>query len=87
MTAPSPAENLAWWEERAALHGHDDVYDINAVVAGTLTLYRADHDVVGDVTGLDTPSPGSGQAHGPLSAWTSHPSRSPRHPRSPLRLG
>lgn len=53
MTAPSPAENLAWWDERARLHGHDDVYDTDAVVAGASTLYQVDHGVVGAVTGLD----------------------------------
>jgi SAM-dependent methyltransferase len=46
--------NRAWWDERAALHGQDGrVYDTSEFVAGQSTLNPADHDLVGNVTGLD----------------------------------
>jgi SAM-dependent methyltransferase len=45
--------NRAWWDERAALHGQDRVYDIAGFLAGASTLNARDHEVVGDVTGRD----------------------------------
>lgn len=46
-------ENLAWWEERAALHGQDDVYDESALLAGASTLRAPELGLVGDPTGLN----------------------------------
>lgn len=43
--------NRRWWDERAALHGQDAVYDTASFLEGRSTLYRLDHEVVGDVTG------------------------------------
>ena len=47
--------NRSWWNERAAVHGQDDVYDRRGFLAGRSTLYRLDLDldVTGDVTGRD----------------------------------
>ena len=45
--------NRSWWNERAAVHGQDDVYDTRGFLAGRSTLYRLDLDVTGDVTGRD----------------------------------
>jgi len=45
--------NRAWWDERAALHGQDDIYDTRGFLAGAATLYALDREVAGDVTGLD----------------------------------
>ncbi len=45
--------NRSWWNERAAVHGQDDVYDTRGFLAGRPTLYRLDLDIVGDVTGRD----------------------------------
>jgi SAM-dependent methyltransferase len=45
--------NRVWWDERAALHGQDPVYDTEAFLAGHSTLRRLDHEAVGDVAGLD----------------------------------
>lgn len=44
-------ENLSWWQERAALHGQDRVYDTQAFLAGASTLHALDRRLVGDVTG------------------------------------
>ena len=49
----SPDVNREWWDERAGLHGQDDVYDIETFVQGGSTLYQLDHEVVGDVRGKD----------------------------------
>ena len=46
-----PDLNRHWWDERAALHGQDAVYDTAGFLAGRSTLYRLDHDLVGDVAG------------------------------------
>jgi len=32
--------NRSWWNERAAVHGQDDVYDTRGFLAGRSTLYR-----------------------------------------------
>ena len=45
--------NRSWWNERAAVHGQDDVYDTRGFLAGRSTLYRLDLEVTGDVTGRD----------------------------------
>jgi SAM-dependent methyltransferase len=45
--------NRAWWNERAAVHGQDQVYDTRGFLAGRSTLYQVDLDTTGDVTGLD----------------------------------
>lgn len=46
-------ENRDWWDERAALHGQDRVYDTERFLAGGSTLEDLDRDVVGDVSGRD----------------------------------
>jgi SAM-dependent methyltransferase len=46
-------ENRDWWNERAELHGQDQVYDTSGFLAGGSTLYDLDRDLIGDVTGLD----------------------------------
>ena len=46
-----PDVNRHWWNERAALHGQDAVYDTAGFLAGRSTLFRLDHELVGDVTG------------------------------------
>jgi SAM-dependent methyltransferase len=43
--------NRQWWNERAALHGQDAVYDTAGFLDGRSTLFRLDHEVVGDVSG------------------------------------
>jgi ubiquinone/menaquinone biosynthesis C-methylase UbiE len=43
--------NRNWWDERAALHGQDAVYDTAGFLDGRSTLYRLDHELVGEVTG------------------------------------
>lgn len=48
-----PDLNRRWWDERAALHGQDAVYDTKGFLSGASTLYRLDHELVGDVTGRD----------------------------------
>lgn len=45
--------NRAWWDERAALHGQDRVYDTAGFLAGASTLFGLDHETAGDVTGRD----------------------------------
>jgi SAM-dependent methyltransferase len=45
--------NRDWWNERAALHGQDRVYDTRGFLAGGSTLYDLDREITGDVTGLD----------------------------------
>ena len=52
MTVPSDP-NRAWWNERAALHGQDRVYDTEAFLGGRSTLFALDHETAGDVTGRD----------------------------------
>jgi SAM-dependent methyltransferase len=44
--------NRRWWDERAALHGQDAVYDTAGFLEGHSTLYRLDHAVTGDVISL-----------------------------------
>jgi SAM-dependent methyltransferase len=46
-----PDLNRRWWDERATLHGQDEFYDTAGFLAGQSTLYRLDHELVGDVTG------------------------------------
>ena len=46
-----PDLNRRWWDERAALHGQDAVYDTTGFLSGRSTLYRLDHELAGDVTG------------------------------------
>jgi SAM-dependent methyltransferase len=43
--------NQDWWDERAALHGQDEVYDTAGFLDGRSTLYRLDHEVVGPIAG------------------------------------
>ena len=45
--------NRDWWNERAALHGQDEVYDTRGFLDGGSTLYQLDLDITGEVTGLD----------------------------------
>jgi SAM-dependent methyltransferase len=45
--------NRDWWNERAAMHGQDQVYDTRGFLAGDSTLSALDRDVTGDVTDLD----------------------------------
>lgn len=45
--------NRHWWNERAALHGQDRVYDTRGFLSGGSTLDDLDRDLTGDVTGLD----------------------------------
>lgn len=40
-----------WWDERAALHGQDQVYDTASFLAGSSTLYDLDRGVLGDLAG------------------------------------
>jgi ubiquinone/menaquinone biosynthesis C-methylase UbiE len=46
-----PEINQPWWDERAALHGQDAVYDTAGFLDGRSTLYRLDHELVGEVAG------------------------------------
>jgi SAM-dependent methyltransferase len=46
-------ENRDWWNERAALHGQDLVYDTKGFLEGASTLYQLDRDVTGNVTDQD----------------------------------
>ena len=43
--------NRDWWDERAALHGQDQVYDTASFLAGSSTLYDLDRGVLGDLAG------------------------------------
>ena len=43
--------NRHWWDERAALHGQDAVYDTAGFLEGQSSLCRLDHEVAGDVAG------------------------------------
>lgn len=45
--------NRDWWDERAALHGQDQVYDTASFLAGSSTLYDLDRGVLGDLAGQD----------------------------------
>src|SRR5664279_2707913 len=45
--------NRAWWDERAALHGQDRVYDTAGFLTGGSRLRQLEVDVVGDVGGQD----------------------------------
>lgn len=45
--------NRFWWDERAALHGQDGIYDMKGFRAGASTLHALDREIAGDVTGLD----------------------------------
>jgi SAM-dependent methyltransferase len=45
--------NREWWNERAALHGQDRVYDTGGFLAGRSTLYQLDRQLLGDLTGRD----------------------------------
>ena len=58
MTEDADRLNLAWWDERAALHGDDgSFYDVEAFLAGTSALSERELAevslAVGDVRGLD----------------------------------
>jgi ubiquinone/menaquinone biosynthesis C-methylase UbiE len=46
-----PDLNRRWWDERAALHGQDAVYDTAGFLDGRWTLYRLDHELVGEISG------------------------------------
>jgi SAM-dependent methyltransferase len=43
--------NREWWDERAALHGDDRVYDVEGFVAGGSTLQQRWLEAVGDPAG------------------------------------
>ena len=47
--------NRTYWDAMAAVHGSgtDDYYDVDALIAGTRGLLRAEEEAVGDVAGLD----------------------------------
>lgn len=45
--------NRLWWDERAALHGQDAIYDTEGFLGGAITLYRLDREVAGEVSGQD----------------------------------
>ena len=45
--------NRDWWNERAALHGQDRVYDTRSFLAGGSRLFELEREVTGDVTGAD----------------------------------
>ncbi len=45
--------NRAWWDERAALHGQDPVYETAGFLAGGSRLRQVEIDVAGDVEGQD----------------------------------
>jgi SAM-dependent methyltransferase len=50
---PDGDPNRLWWDERAALHGQDAIYDRAGFLAGASTLTRLDAEITGDVNGLD----------------------------------
>jgi len=43
--------NRDWWDERAALHGQDQVYDTASFLAGSSTHNDLDRGVLGDLAG------------------------------------
>src|SRR5690348_16053685 len=45
--------NRALWNELAAMHGKDAVYDVDAFLAGRDSLHDLESELAGDVTGLD----------------------------------
>ncbi len=45
--------NRALWNELAAMHGKDAVYDVDAFLAGQDTLHDLEAELAGDVAGLD----------------------------------
>lgn len=51
MTQDARGLNRAWWDERAALHGQDRLYDTEGFLAGADTLGPEELAAVGDVTG------------------------------------
>jgi SAM-dependent methyltransferase len=53
VSADDLATNRAHWDALAAVHGQDDYYDSEALVAGADSLNRYEHAAVGDVAGLD----------------------------------
>jgi hypothetical protein len=58
--------NRAHWDALAAVHGHDAIYDTEALVAGANSLREAEaaavHQAVGSVAGLDV-------IHGSFYTW------------------
>jgi SAM-dependent methyltransferase len=45
--------NRALWDERARLHGQDNVYDVDGFLRGEDTLHEVETALAGDVTGCD----------------------------------
>lgn len=45
--------NRDWWDERAALHGQDRIYDTKGFLAGGSTLHDLDRTLLGDLSALD----------------------------------
>lgn len=55
MTNPGTATdvNLAWWNERANVHGDDGYYDLAGFIAGGCPLREIELELLPDVTGVD----------------------------------